>query len=120
MKLIRVVGIGVLGLMILSGGCRKGGSPGGAEAPAVQQTVVVFEGVPPEDEVILKDLLRLDGVLTKGTQYIVSINGQICNVGENLRLTARTRVYNLTLLSISGDRVLVSAVQKPQQQPEQP
>jgi succinyl-CoA synthetase alpha subunit len=77
----------------------------------VKQAVIVFEGVAPEDEMVLKDLLRVDGVLVQGTQYICSINGQICNVGENLKLSAKTRSYNLKLLAISGDRVLLSAVE---------
>lgn len=113
MKIAPICRLVLLALTIpVLSGCKKGTGGAQQQEPSVQQTVVVFEGVEPEDEVILKDLLRVDGVLTKGTQYVVSINGQICNVGENLRLTARTRVYNLTLLSISGDRVLVSAIQK--------
>ncbi len=84
-----------------------------ASAPAAQQAVIVFEGVAPEDELVLKDMLRVDGVLVQGTQYICSINGQICNVGENLKLSAKTRTYNLKLLAISGDRVLLSAVEGP-------
>lgn len=100
------------------GGCKPSKTPqegGGAAppAPAVQQAVIVFEGVAPEDEVVLKDLLRVDGVLVQGTQYICSINGQICNVGENLKLSAKTRTYNLKLIAVTGDRVLLSAVEGP-------
>lgn len=103
-----------IGGLFLWGGCKPSDSPQGsssAPAPAIQQAIVVFEGVAPEDEVVLKDLLRVDGVLVQGTQYICSINGQICNVGENLKLSAKTRTYNLKLIAISGDRVLLSAVE---------
>lgn len=97
-------------MVVLMAGCKPKSQPA-PSPPPVQQAVIVFEGVAPEDEIILKDLLRVDGVLIQGTQYIVSINGQICNIGENLKLTAKTRTYNLKLISISGDRVLLSAVE---------
>jgi len=80
--------------------------------PARAQTIIMFEGVEPEDEVILKDLLHVDGVLVRGEEYIVAINGQVCNIGENLKLTANKRTYNLQILSISNDSVLVRAVEK--------
>lgn len=113
MKISPAVAALALTLAAFAAGCKKPPEEAQPAQPAVQQAVVVFEGVAPEDEVVLKDLLRVDGVLAKGTQYIVSINGQICNVGENLKLTARTRTYDLKLLSITGDRVLVRAVQNP-------
>lgn len=113
MSMTRYAVVATLLLVALSAGCKKPPEEAAPPPPPVQQAIVVFEGVAPEDEVILKDLLRVDGVLAKGTQYIVSINGQICNVGENLKLTARTRSYDLKLLSITGDRVLVRAVQNP-------
>lgn len=102
----------------MSGGLLSACKPSGQGSETlpsekVKQAVIVFEGVAPEDEVVLKDLLRVDGVLIQGTQYICSINGQICNVGENLKLSAKTRTYNLKLLAISGDRVLLSAVENP-------
>ena len=111
-RLIAVIAI-VGSCTMLFPGCKDKKPSAAAEAPPPQPaTVVMFEGVEPEDEVILKDLLRVDGVLIKGTQYIVAINGQICNVGENLKLTAKTRTYDLKILSIADDRVLVRAVEK--------
>jgi len=82
------------------------------KTPATTQTLIMFEGVEPEDEVILKDLLHVDGVLIRGEEYIVAINGQVCNIGENLKLTANHRTYNLQILSISNDSVLVRAIEK--------
>lgn len=101
----------VCALVVLSvgiAGCKPAAEEKQPPAP-IQQTVVVFEGVAPEDEVLLKDLLRVDGVLVQGTQYICSINGQICNVGENLEFNTSSRTYTLRLIAITGDRVVLSA-----------
>ncbi|MFH0954053.1 MAG: hypothetical protein V1873_06965 [Verrucomicrobiota bacterium] len=97
--------------LVLLAACGK--QPPKAPAPSpVPKAEVFIEGVPPEDAIILRDLLHVDGVMVKDTQHVAAINHQVVRAGEFLRLKVRSRKYTLQLLSITQQRILVKAVEE--------
>ena len=108
-------------LLSLSAGCgekngpgKKSGSPASA-VPVVPQADIVIEGVPVEDQPALKSLLRVDGVIRRGNEYVVALNGQVVKAGEFLRFTVKKRNYILEVLNITNQRILLKATQKGQE-----
>lgn len=92
---------------------KKPASPASA-VPAVPQAAIIIEGVPAEEQPVLKSLLRVDGVLRKGSEYVVALNGQVVKVGEFLRFTVKNKNYILEVLDITSQRILLKATQKDQ------
>lgn len=111
MQKLRQVMWAALVLAGLVAGCSKE-SDRPASAPPVPKAEIIIEGVPPEDQIILRDLLRVDGVMIRGTQHVAAINHQVVRPGEQLRLKARNRRYNLQVLAITERRILVKAVEQ--------
>ena len=81
--------------------------------PPKPKAEIEVQGVEPQEEVSLKEHLRIDGVLKQGDHYTAAINNQVVNVGDFLKLQIRSRNYNLEVLSITDDRVLLKAVMTP-------
>jgi len=99
----------------------KQAAPGGqtaspdatAQAPAaVPQAEIQIEGVPTEEQPALKNLLRVDGVMRRGNEFVVALNGQVVKAGEFLRLKVKRRDYILEVLNIESDRILLRATAK--------
>lgn len=123
---VLLAGILVLGL---AAGCDKKDSSSSGEgtqnppAPTISSSVplpppkpkaeIEVQGVAPEEEVSIKDHLRVDGVLKQGAQYTAAINNQVVSIGDFMKLQVRSRQYNLEVLSISDERVLLKAVVTP-------
>ena len=81
--------------------------------PPQPKAEIEVQGVAPEEEVSIKNHLRVDGVLKQGEQYTAAINNQVVSIGDFMRLQVRSRQYDLEILSISDERVLLKAVITP-------
>lgn len=88
-------------------------SPPAAEKPAAPIPELLIIGVPEEDQVALKDLLQVRGLLRQGQDYVVMINTQLVRKGELLVLSHGDKVWQLEILSVDIDRVKVRAVSRP-------
>ena len=119
MKIIRpaLMLVGAL-LIVISVGCnekagpgKKPGSPVSA-VPVVPQAKITIEGVPTEDQPALRSLLRVDGVMRRGNEYIVALNGQVVKAGEFLRFTVKKKDYILEVMDITAQRILLKATNK--------
>lgn len=80
--------------------------------PAQPKAEIIVQGLPPEEQVDIREFLRVDGVLITGKEHVVNINNQILNVGDYLTLRVKEKTYNLRVVSVSNDRVLLEAVVK--------
>jgi hypothetical protein len=80
--------------------------------PVVPQAEIVVEGVPVEEQPALKSLLRVDGVMRRGSEFVVALNGQVVKAGEFLRFTVRNKNYILEVMGISEERILLKATKK--------
>lgn len=95
------------------------GTPGVSSSSAIPlpppkpKAEIEVQGVEPEEEVSIKNHLRVDGVLKQGAQYTAAINNQVVSIGDFMKLQVRSRQYNLEVLSISDERVLLKAVITP-------
>ena len=126
------IALGLTGLLtlLLAAGCEKKDMGSGETAPATTtpdsssisstpipppqpKAEVEVQGVEPQEEVSLKSHLRVDGVLKQGPQYTAAINNQVVSVGDFIKLQVRSRNYNLEVLSITEERVLLKAVASP-------
>src|SRR5512137_2603870 len=102
-------------LIAFSAGCGdkaglgKKPAPPAPTVPVVPQAEIVVEGVPVEDQPALKSLLRVDGVMRRGNEYVVALNGQVVKAGEFLRFTVRTKNYILEVMDITSQRILLKA-----------
>ena len=83
-------------------------SPGAVATPAH----VDIAGVTHDVEVSLVDLLHVSGLLTRGTQQVAVINGNVVSMGEEIDLDANGRMYKLRVLSITDASIKLIA--KPQ------
>ena len=123
---IAVLLAGILVLNLAAGCDRKDSSSSGegADSPAVLQLLhpaaavqpkaeIEVQGVAPEEEVSIKNHLRVDGVLKQGDQYTAAINNQVVSIGDFMKLQVRNRQYDLEVLSISDERVLLKAIITP-------
>jgi len=90
---------------------KKPGSPASV-VPIVPQAEIVVEGVPIEEQPALRNLLRVDGVMRRGNEYIVALNGQVVKAGEFLRLTVKSKNYILEVMDITAQRILLKATNK--------
>lgn len=105
-------------LISISAGCsektgfNKKPDPAAAAVPVVPQATIEIEGVPAEDQPALKNLLRVDGVMRRGNEYVVALNGQVVKAGEFLRFTVKKKNYILEVLNITSQRILLKATQK--------
>lgn len=108
-------------LLSISTGCNEKNQPGRKSAspatavPVVPQAEIVIEGVPAEDQPALRNLLRVDGVMRRGSEYVVALNGQVVKAGEFLRFTVKKKNYTLEVLNITSQRILLKATQKGQE-----
>lgn len=108
---------GVLLAMLCIGCGKKNNSTVTANAvappePVVPAAEIVVEGVPVEDQPALKTLLRVDGVIKRGDEYVVALNGQVVKAGEFLRLTIRNTIYILEVMNITSQRIRLKATKK--------
>lgn len=85
--------------------------PKPAEKPRPAAAIQV-QNVTPQEELALKDYLRVDGVLRQGTTYTASINAQVVNVGEYITLSVKGRSYLLNVLMIGDEVVRLRAVEQ--------
>jgi hypothetical protein len=106
-------------LMAVCAGCGDKAGPGGKKpaapvsaVPVVPQAVITIEGVPAEDQPALRNLLRVDGVMRRGNEYIVALNGQVVKAGEFLRFTIKKKNYILEVMDITAQRILLKATKK--------
>ncbi len=76
------------------------------------QAEIQIEGVPTEEQPALKNLLRVDGVMRRGNEFVVALNGQVVKAGEFLRLKVKRKDYVLEVLNIESDRILLKATTK--------
>lgn len=104
---------------VFAAGCTEkpadsGGKPASPDAAAtapaaVPQAEIQIEGVPTEEQPALKNLLRVDGVMRRGSEYVVALNGQVVKRGEFLRFTVKKKNYVLEVLNISSQSILLKA-----------
>ena len=106
-------------LIAMSAGCGEKAGPGGKKpappasaVPVVPQAEIVVEGVPLEEQPALKNLLRVDGVMRRGNEYVVALNGQVVKAGEFLRFTVKDKNYILEVMNITSQRILLKATKK--------
>ena len=109
---------GVL-LILISAGCSEKAGLGKKKpnaptspVPVVPQAEIVVEGVPIEEQPALKSLLRVDGVMRRGNEYVVALNGQVVKAGEFLRFTVKNKNYILEVMDITSQRILLKATKK--------
>lgn len=102
-------------LLLAAAGCKEKELPSPkpvappSVVPAMPKAEVVIEGVPAEDQPALKKLLRVDGVMRRGSEYVVALNGQVVKRGEFLRFTVKKKNYVLEVLNISSQSILLKA-----------
>jgi hypothetical protein len=106
-------------LMALSSGCGEKSGPGASKpsapvsaVPVVPQAEIVVEGVPIEEQPALRNLLRVDGVMRRGNEYVVALNGQVVKTGEFLRFTVKKKNYILEVMNITAQSILLKATNK--------
>jgi hypothetical protein len=106
-------------LIVISVGCSEKTGPGGKKpaspvsaVPVVPQAEIVVEGVPLEEQPALKSLLRVDGVIRRGSEYVVALNGQVVKAGEFLRFTVNKKTYILEVMKITAQSILLKATNK--------
>lgn len=106
-------------LALVSAGCGEKAAPGKkppapaeSAVPVVPQAEIVVEGVPIEEQPALRNLLRVDGVMRRGNEYVVALNGQVVKAGEFLRLTIKKKDYILEVMDITNSRILLKATKK--------
>ena len=105
-------------LIVLPAGCNEKAGPGKKPAapasavPVVQQAEIFVEGVPAEEQPALKSLLRVDGVMRRGNEYVVALNGQVVKTGEFLRFTVKKKNYILEVMNITALRIQLKATTK--------
>ena len=92
-------------------GTRKPAAPT-SPVPVVPQAEIVVEGVPIEEQPALKSLLRVDGVMRRGSEYVVALNGQVVKAGEFLRFKVKNKNYILEVMDISSQRILLKATKR--------
>ena len=92
-------------------------SPPAPEVPAAPIPELMIIGVPEEDQVALRDLLKVRGLLRRGQDYVVMINTQLVRKGEFLVISHGDKVWQLEILSVDIDRVKVRAVARPSAPP---
>ena len=112
---------------VFAAGCTEkpadsGGKPASPEAAAtapaaVPQAEIQIEGVPTEEQPALKNLLRVDGVMRRGNEYVVALNGQVVKAGEFLRFTIKKKDYILEVMDITNSRILL---RQPRRRPRAP
>ncbi len=104
--------------LLCGGGCGRvkklfappesGSKPAPPAVPALK-----ILGVPREDQVALRDVLQVRGLLRQADYYVVMINTQLVRKGEALVMTVGNKTYTLEILSVDEKRVIVRAVGKP-------
>jgi hypothetical protein len=120
MKIIHSALLVIAALLVaFSAGCnekagvgKKTSGPPASPVPVVPQAVIVVEGVPVEEQPALKSLLRVDGVMRRGNEYVVALNGQVVKAGEFLRFTVKSKNYILEVMDITSQRILLKATKK--------
>ena len=108
---------GVL-LIAICAGCGEKAWPGKksttptSAVPVVPQAEIMVEGVPMEEQPALRSLLRVDGVMRRGNEYVVALNGQVVKAGEFLRFTVKSKNYILEVMDITAQRIRLKATTK--------
>ena len=105
--------------LLFSAACGEKAGPGKKPSaasepavPVVPQAEIVVEGVPVEEQPALKSLLRVDGVMRRGNEYVVALDGQVVKAGEFLRFTIKNKNYILEVMDITSQRILLKATKK--------
>jgi hypothetical protein len=70
---------------------------------------VKIQGVSREEELSLLDLLQVTGLLTRGTQQVAIINGNVVTMGEDMYMDTNLHRYKMQVLSIKGNVVKLKA-----------
>ncbi|HIE10496.1 MAG TPA: hypothetical protein EYP62_02675 [Kiritimatiellae bacterium] len=97
-------------------------APSAPQVPAAPVPELLIIGVPEKDQIALRDLLKVRGLLRQGDDYVVMINTQLVRKGESLVISCGDKVWKMEILSVDIDRVRVRAVAQPSAPPglEQP
>ena len=105
-------------LAAMAAGCSENAAPAKkppapeSAVPVVPQAEIFVEGVPMDEQPALKNLLRVDGVMRRGNEYVVALNGQVVKAGEFLRFTVKNKNYILEVMDISSQRIRLKATTK--------
>ena len=86
-------------------------APTSAAPSETVKAEVKIAGVTHEEEVSLIDLLQVSGLLTRGTQQVAIINGNVVSMGEDMHLEAGGKHYTLQVLSITDASIKLKAQQ---------
>ena len=105
-------------LMAMSVGCKekigfgKKTTSSAPVVPVVPQVEIVVEGVPMEEQVALKSFFHLDGMMHKGNEYVVALNGQVVKTGQFLGLKVKRKNYILKVMDITSQHIVLKATEK--------
>lgn len=120
MKRFRILAVFLLACLVLLTGCEKVkklfSTAEKAKPPPSAVPELQIIGVPEEEQVALRDLLVVRGLLRQAQDYVVVINTQIVRKGEALVLDVEDKTYHLEILSVNVDRVVVQAITEPGKQ----
>jgi len=74
-------------------------------------TVIVdIDGVTSQEQAILKDHLRVTGLMRRGDRSAVVINKQVAECGEVFTFTLSGKDYRFMVISVAPDRVSLHAL----------
>ncbi|MBN1270569.1 MAG: hypothetical protein JXB04_13345 [Kiritimatiellae bacterium] len=102
--------------MVLASGCDKMTSmtaPQKKPRPSVAAVPdLEILGVTEEEQIALRDLLIVRGLLQQAQDYVVIINTQLVRKGETMQMKVQKDTYDVRVLSITEMRVVLEAARR--------
>lgn len=126
MKNARAAAVVFLCCMVLLTGCDKVkeflAAPPAEEDKPTAAPVPELEiiGVTEVEQIALKDLLKVKGLLQQAEDYVVMINTQLVRKGEIMRLQLQMDRYDVKVLTVTEMRVVLEATREGGPKPSSP
>lgn len=113
MKQTRLVLLLIVAGLVLVSGCDKMRKLSAPQKPPRRVAAAVPDleilGVTEEEQIALRDLLVVRGLLQQAQDYVVIINTQLVRKGESMQMKVQKDVYDVRVLSITEMRVVLEA-----------
>jgi len=73
---------------------------------------VDFSGLSPAEQALIKDRMRIGGILSQPSGCIAIINDQLLKEGDTLQIEADKRTFEFLLKTLTTERVLLESLSK--------
>jgi hypothetical protein len=86
-------------------------SKAGSAADSENQDALDLAGLTPEEQRVIKERMRVGGILQQGQGIWVILNNQLVKEGEEVKLDTDRKTYEFLVKQLTADRIVLESLQ---------